>query len=159
MMGTVFLQGLHPAQPPCVLGHRITGGQHRRTAARRFAVLVCGRCEQCESAVVLRAGLWCPLASPFVCQTTRLAGARHPDWPDHVGNVCHVGTALGRCQERLTRMTSPFPPTAVIPRCDRESWKSWIPACARMTRPLAFPASQGGVLKAQGSAGRQCQAG
>ena len=115
MMGTVFLQGLHPAQPPCVLGHRITGGQHRRTAARRFAVLVCGRCEQCEPAVVLRAGLWRPLASPFVCQTTLLASARHPDWPDHVGNVCHVDTALGRCQERLTRMTSPFPPTAVIP--------------------------------------------
>jgi hypothetical protein len=32
-----------------------------------------------------------------------------------VGNVCHVGTAPGRCQERLTRTTSPFPPTVVIP--------------------------------------------
>lgn len=39
MMGTVFLQGLHLAQPPCVLGHRVAGGQHRRTAARWVAPL------------------------------------------------------------------------------------------------------------------------
>ena len=39
MMGTVFLQDLHLAQPPCVLGHRISGGQHRRTAARWVAPL------------------------------------------------------------------------------------------------------------------------
>ena len=56
--------------------------------------MVCGGCEQCELAVVLRLGLWRTVASPLVCQTPSLAGVGYSDWPDNVGVVRHAGDAF-----------------------------------------------------------------